>query len=57
MRVVEFDTFGSPDVLRIVETPTPRPARGEVLVRVEAAGINFFEVLMRQDRGSVAVVK
>lgn len=50
MRVVEFDSFGSPDVLRIVETPMPRPARGEVLVRVEAAGINFFEVLMRQDR-------
>lgn len=50
MRIVEFDRFGGPDVLGIVETPTPRPARGEVLVRIEAAGINFFEVLMRQDR-------
>jgi len=50
MRVVEFASFGSPDVFRIVEAPTPRPGPGEVLVSVEAAGVNYFEILMRQDR-------
>ena len=49
MRVVQFDSFGSPDVLRVIEAPTPRPGPGEVLIRVETAGINFFEVLMRRD--------
>ncbi|GLR40989.1 NADPH:quinone oxidoreductase [Mesorhizobium amorphae] len=33
--------------------PKPEPQRGEVLVRVHAAGVNFFEVLMRADRYAV----
>jgi NADPH2:quinone reductase len=34
----------------MVETSTPRPARGQVLVRVRAAGVNFSDTLMRQNR-------
>ncbi|TBG38488.1 zinc-binding alcohol dehydrogenase family protein [Rhizobium leguminosarum] len=33
--------------------PVPEPGPGEVLVRVHAAGVNFFEVLMRADRYAV----
>ncbi|MGW1124275.1 NADP-dependent oxidoreductase [Streptomyces sp. NPDC002526] len=40
MRALTQDTAGSPDVLRLVETPRPRPDRGEILVRVHAAGVN-----------------
>jgi len=40
-------------VLEVVELPAPLPQAGEVLVRVRAAGINFFEVLMRADRYAV----
>ncbi|MFD8086398.1 NADP-dependent oxidoreductase [Kitasatospora sp. NPDC059722] len=40
MRAVSQDTAGGPDVLRLVETVRPEPARGEVLVRVHAAGVN-----------------
>jgi NADPH2:quinone reductase len=36
-----------------VELPVPEPGPGEVLVRVHAAGVNFFEVLMRADRYAV----
>jgi NADPH2:quinone reductase len=53
MKAVQLSRFGGPEVLEIVETPTPVPQPGEVLVRVHAAGINFFEVLMRQDRYAV----
>ncbi|MEW6645557.1 MAG: zinc-binding dehydrogenase [Pseudomonadota bacterium] len=53
MRAVQFSRFGGPEVLDVVEVPTPRPRAGEVLVRVRAAGVNFFEALMRGDRYAV----
>ncbi|QPC91330.1 zinc-binding dehydrogenase [Mesorhizobium sp. INR15] len=53
MRAVQFSRFGGPDVLEVVDLPTPQPQAGEVLVRVHAVGINFFEVLMRGDRYAV----
>lgn len=53
MRAIQVNRFGGPDVLEVVEMPTPEPQPGEVLVRVHAAGINFFEVLMRADRYAV----
>ena len=31
--------FGSPDVLKLEEVATPKPAAGEVLVRIHAAGV------------------
>ena len=53
MRAVQLSRFGPPDVLEIVDVPTPIPQPGEVLVRVRASGVNFFETLMRQDRYAV----
>lgn len=53
MKAVQFSRFGPADVLEVVEMPVPEPGRGEVLVRVHAAGINFFEVLMRANRYAV----
>lgn len=49
MRAIQFSRFGGPDVLEVVELPAPVPQAGEVLIRVQAAGINFFEVLMRRN--------
>ncbi|MDX3226507.1 NADP-dependent oxidoreductase [Streptomyces sp. ME19-01-6] len=40
MRAVSQDAPGAPDVLKAVEMPRPRPGRGEILVRVHAAGVN-----------------
>ncbi|MHC2492370.1 NADPH2:quinone reductase [Sinorhizobium meliloti] len=53
MKAIEFRRFGSPDVLQSVDVATPSPERGEALVRVGAVGVNYFEVLMRQDRYAV----
>ncbi|MGB8941412.1 MAG: NADP-dependent oxidoreductase [Streptomyces sp.] len=40
MRAIGQDSFGGPDVLKIVEVPRPVPGPAEVLVRVRAAGVN-----------------
>ncbi|MET8800487.1 alcohol dehydrogenase catalytic domain-containing protein [Nocardia sp. NPDC004568] len=46
-RVVLFDRFGGPDVLRIVEEPVVEPAAGEVRVRIEAFAVNPLDQMMR----------
>jgi NADPH:quinone reductase len=48
MRYIEIVKPGGPEVLRLATGPVPRPAQGEVLVRVGAAGINRADLLQRQ---------
>ncbi len=48
MTVVEARESGGPEVLVPGERPVPRPADDEVLIAVEAAGINRPDVLQRQ---------
>jgi NADPH2:quinone reductase len=38
---------GGPEVLQPVERPVPKPGPGEVLIRVEAAGVNRPDVMQR----------
>jgi putative PIG3 family NAD(P)H quinone oxidoreductase len=38
---------GGPEVLKPIERPVPRPGAGEVLIRVEAAGVNRPDVMQR----------
>ena len=47
MRAVRVHEFGDPDVLRVEDVPQPEPVEGEVLVRVQAAGVNPFETYVR----------
>ena len=47
MRAVEIAAPGGPEQLRLTERPTPSPGKGEVLVKVAAAGINRPDVLQR----------
>ncbi|MGW2655256.1 zinc-dependent alcohol dehydrogenase family protein [Streptomyces sp. NPDC001478] len=46
-RAVLFHSTGEPDVLTVEEVPLPAPGPGEVLVRVEALGLNRAEALFR----------
>lgn len=50
MRVVEIREAGGPDVLQIAERPQPEPGRGEVLIRVHAAGVNRPDLVQREGR-------
>ena len=47
-RAVRFDDYGDIDVLSVVEVERPVAGRGEVLVRVKAAGINPGEASIRR---------
>jgi NADPH2:quinone reductase len=53
MKAVQLSRFGDPDVLNIIALPIPTPGPGEALIRIRAAGINFFETLVRQNRYAV----
>ena len=47
MRQAVITRHGAPEVFEIRETPDPAPGRGEVRIRVRAAGVNFADVLAR----------
>ena len=46
MRAVICRAFGPYTDLRLEDVPAPTPRRGEILVEVHAAGVNFMDVLM-----------
>jgi len=48
MKAIEISEPGGPEVLRPCTRPVPEPGEGEVLVRVEAAGVNFPDVAQRR---------
>jgi NADPH:quinone reductase-like Zn-dependent oxidoreductase/uncharacterized membrane protein len=43
MTAVVYDRYGSPDEFRVTTVPRPTPAKGEVLVRVEASSLNALD--------------
>ena len=47
MQRVVVDHYGGPEAVRVVEDEVPRPARGEVRVRVLAAGVSFTDSQLR----------
>ncbi|MFI0419251.1 zinc-binding dehydrogenase [Spongiactinospora sp. 9N601] len=47
MRAIRFHGYGPAEVLRLEEVPDPVAGPGEVLVRVEAAGISHVETQIR----------
>ena len=47
MKAVRVHELGGPDVLRYEETSDPKPGKGEALVKIEAAGVNFLDIYYR----------
>lgn len=47
MKAVVVAKFGGPECLQYVDWTDPEPGRGEAVVKVEYAGINFIDVYMR----------
>lgn len=48
MRAIAIDGFGGREVMRLAELPAPRPAPGEVLVRMAFAGVNPADWKLRE---------
>ncbi|MEV0368307.1 zinc-binding dehydrogenase [Streptomyces sp. NPDC050636] len=49
MRAVEFQEYGGPEVLRVVEAEAPEPGRGQVSIDVAYAGVNFADLKARAE--------
>ena len=49
MRAVQITEFGGPEVLELVELPTPDPGPGQVLIDVSSAGVNYADVHQVED--------
>ncbi len=47
MRAIQIRAHGGPEALELAELPVPKPAAGEILVRLEAIGVNFIDVYHR----------
>src|SRR3954447_17648048 len=50
MKAVQISRTGGPDVLDLVEVPTPQTGSGEVLVKASAIGVNYFDTMIRTGR-------
>jgi NADPH2:quinone reductase len=50
MRAIQIKKTGGPEVLEAVELPAPQPGAGQVLVKIEAAGVNFIDTYLREGR-------
>ena len=47
MNAIRIHNYGGPEVLQYENTPRPEPGKGEVLVRVHAAGVNPLDWKVR----------
>jgi NADPH2:quinone reductase len=48
MKAIQIQQTGGPEVLQLAELPIPEPGPGQVLIRVEATGVNFVEIYFRK---------
>lgn len=47
MRAIRLQAPGGPEVLQLEDVPVPTPGPGQVLLQVEAAGLNYIDVYHR----------
>jgi NADPH:quinone reductase-like Zn-dependent oxidoreductase len=48
MKAIRIHSYGGPEVLKYEDAPRPKPRRGEVLIRVHAAGVNPVDWKVRE---------
>src|SRR5881398_193588 len=54
VKAIRVHSPGGPEALRYEDVPQPSPAAGDVLVKVEAAGVNYIDVYQRTGMYKVA---
>ena len=54
MKAIRVHSPGGPDALRYEDVPQPSPAAGDVLLKVQAAGVNYIDVYQRNGLYKVA---
>ncbi len=54
MKAIRVHSVGDADVMLYEDVPLPEPGRGEACVKIEAAGLNFIDIIPRRLVPSVA---
>jgi len=54
MRVIQFSEFGGPQKLRLEEVAEPKAGPDDLLIRVTAVGLNFFDTLVLRDKYQIS---
>jgi len=47
MKAVQITQFGGPEVMQYKDVPNPTPGKGEALIQIQAAGVNFTDIYSR----------
>jgi NADPH2:quinone reductase len=55
VKAIRVHAHGGREELQLEQVADPRPGSGEVLVQIEAAGINFVEVYQRKGQYSMSL--
>src|SRR5689334_8671846 len=50
MKAIQIKQNGNASVLQIQELPRPKPGKGQALIRLMAAGLNYIDIYMRMGR-------
>jgi NADPH:quinone reductase-like Zn-dependent oxidoreductase len=53
MKAARVQRFGPPNVITIDDLPRPQPAAGQLLVRVKAAGVGYWDALIREGKSGL----
>ncbi len=48
MRAIRIKAYGGPEVIGLEDLPTPEPGPGQVVVRIQAASVNFLDIQKRR---------
>lgn len=48
MKAIQLSRFGGPDVLKLEDVKEAKPGKGQALVNVKAAGVNFIDIYQRR---------
>ncbi|MDV7988325.1 quinone oxidoreductase [Rhodococcus sp. IEGM 1374] len=48
MRAIRIENTGGPEVMNVVDVPIPTPGPGQLLVRIDAVGINYIDTYFRR---------
>jgi NADPH2:quinone reductase len=54
MKAIRIHNYGGPEVMRYEETPEPVPGKGEAVVKIAAAGLNFIDIYFRTGSSKAA---
>jgi NADPH:quinone reductase len=54
MKAIRIHEYGGPEVMKYEDVPTPAPGKGEAVVKIAAAGLNYIDIYFRSGLSKAA---